>query len=117
MDGTVGEVVAPGKTLAWIADPQSLYVTANLEETDLHKVKAGQRAEFTVDSIPGVKFTGRVAEIGQAALSTFSLLPARNTAGNFTKVVQRIPVRISIDDRKGHYFRPGLNVVVKIRVR
>jgi len=117
VDGTAGEVIVPGKPVAWIADPGSFYVTANIEETDLAKIKPGQPVELTVDSIPGAKFAGRVTEIGQAALSTFSLLPTRNPAGNFTKVVQRVPVKIAIADHQGYRLRPGLNVVAKIRVR
>jgi multidrug resistance efflux pump len=88
-----------------------------VEETELHKVKAGQFVEFTVDAFPNVYFTGQVSSLGDATVSTFSLLPSQNTGGNFTKVVQRIPVKISIKDFQGCRLLPGMNAIVKIHIK
>lgn len=112
-----GEVGVPGQPVAMVADLGSLYITANIEETKLHKVKAGQRVEFTIDGFPGAKFSGQVSSIGDATVSTFSLLPAQNTGGNFTKVVQRVPVKISIKDYEGKRLLPGMNAIVRIHVK
>ncbi|BAF60966.1 hypothetical protein PTH_2785 [Pelotomaculum thermopropionicum SI] len=115
--GNVGEVGVPGQPIVMVADLNSLYITANIEETDLYKVKVGQKVDFTIDSVPGVKFEGKVVSIGEATTSTFSLLPAQNTSGNFTKVVQRIPVKIGIKSYQGRRLLPGMNAVVRIYVK
>lgn len=113
----VGEVGAPGSPVAMMADPKNLYVEANIEETDMYKLKVGQFVDFTIDSIPGHKFTGKITSLGEATASTFSLLPAQNTGGSFTKVVQRIPVKISIDDYQGQNLLPGMNTIVRIHLQ
>lgn len=115
--GNIGEVGVPGSPIAMVADLSSLYITANIEETKLYKIKAGQKVDFTIDSIPGVKFEGKVVSIGDATTSTFSLLPAQNTGGNFTKVVQRIPVKIGIKNYQGQRLLPGMNAIVKIYIK
>jgi len=92
-------------------------VVANVDETDLYKLKLGQRAELTVDGIPGVKFTGEVFSLGVATNSEFSLLPSSNTSGSYTKVVQNVPVKISLDDRQGYRLLPGMNVFVRIYIK
>lgn len=112
----VGEVVSPGQPVVMVCDNNSLYVTADIEETDLRKVQVGQEVEFSIDAFPNRKFTGQVLSIADASISTFSLLPASNTGGNYTKVVQRIPIKISIDDYLGYRLLPGMNVVVKIHI-
>ncbi|GAA4712125.1 HlyD family efflux transporter periplasmic adaptor subunit [Brevibacillus fulvus] len=112
-----GEVVTTGQAVAQIIDESKLYVSANIEETDIGKVKLGQKVEFTIDAFPGKTFTGKVFEIGEATNSTFSLLPATNTSGNFTKVTQRIPIKISIDDMQGLKLSAGLNTYIKIFVK
>jgi len=113
----VGEVVSPGQSVAMIVDKNALYVTANVEETDINRVKIGQPADFTVDSYPGHTLTGKVVEIADAANSTFSLLPTISTSGTFTKVTQRFEVKIAIDDKQGLDLSPGMNVYVKIHVK
>lgn len=115
--GNVGEVGTPGSAIVMIADLKSLYITANIEETELYKVKPGQNVDFTIDSIPGIKFSGQVNSIGEATTSTFSLLPSQNTSGNFTKVVQRIPVKISIKNYQGQRLLPGMNAIVRIYIK
>ncbi|MCL6612081.1 MAG: efflux RND transporter periplasmic adaptor subunit [Peptococcaceae bacterium] len=115
--GSAGEIAAPGQPLLMMVDPYSLYVTANVEETKLSRVRPGQKVDVWVDAIPGQKFNGRVEKVGEASLSTFSLLPAANTSANFTKVVQRIPVKIVVEDFRGHQFLHGTNVYVKIHIK
>lgn len=110
---SVGESGSPGQPVVMVCDLQNLYIKANIEETKLSKVKEGQKVEFTVDAFPRMEFIGQVAAIGDASVSTFSLMPAQ-AGGKFTKVVQRIPVKISIDDYKSCRLLPGMNVAVKI---
>jgi multidrug resistance efflux pump len=115
--GNVGEIGTPGSPIAMVADLKSLYITANIEETELNRVKPGQNVDFTIDSIPGVDFSGQVLSIGDATVSTFSLLPSQNTSGNFTKVIQRIPVKISIKSYQGQRLLPGMNATVRIYIK
>ncbi|NLI14452.1 MAG: HlyD family secretion protein [Peptococcaceae bacterium] len=115
--GNVGEIGTPGSPVVMVADLKSLYITANIEETELYKVKPGQNVDFTIDSIPGVDFSGQVVSIGEATVSTFSLLPSQNTSGNFTKVVQRVPVKIGIKSYQGQRLLPGMNAVVRIYIK
>jgi membrane fusion protein (multidrug efflux system) len=86
-----------------------VWVTANFKETQLAHVRPGQRAEIHVDMY-GQSVTGHVDSIASATGSRLSLLPAENATGNFVKVVQRIPVKILIDDAHGLTLRPGMNV-------
>lgn len=112
----VGEVGTAGQPVVMVCDLTKLFVTAAIEESELPKVQAGQDVDFTVDAFPGITFTGQVVSIGDASVSTFSLLPSSNTGGNYTKVVQRIPVKISINNYQGCRLLPGMNVVVKIHI-
>ncbi len=113
----VGQYVTPGQPLFAVV-PERAYVTANFKETQLRRIKPGQPATFTVDAYPGVTFRGRVASISPGTGSVFSLLPPENATGNFTKVVQRIPVRIEVDSKSvnGHPLRAGMNVVATVEV-
>jgi multidrug resistance efflux pump len=113
--GNVGEIVSAGQSLAVIVDQAALYVSANIEEDKVGKIAVGQRVEIAIDQYPGVKFTGKVSFIGEAANSAFSLLPT-STSGVFTKVVQKIPVKIKFD-HAGWNLAPGTNSVVKIHIR
>lgn len=112
-----GEVVSPGQTVAMVVDKKHLYLNANIEEGDINRVKVDQPVEFTVDTFPGVTLMGKVQEIGEATAATFSLLPATNTSGNFTKVTQRVPIKISIDDQQGLALSPGMSTVIKIHLK
>ncbi|SFR14118.1 HlyD family secretion protein [Desulfoscipio geothermicus] len=112
-----GEIGAPGQPVAMVVQPDALYITANIEETDLQKVRVGQTVDVTLDNIPGEKFAGRVDFIGEATLSTFSLLAQANSGGNFTKVVQRVPVRIQLADVDPSQLVYGTNAVVRIHVK
>lgn len=113
--GNIGEVVTPGQALAMMVDPKKLYISANIEETKLERIKPGEKVDISIDEFPGKKFTGRVDSIGQATTATFSLLPT-STGGNFTKVVQKVPVKIYLDSTDVKLL-PGTNTVVKIHVK
>jgi multidrug resistance efflux pump len=113
--GNVGEIEAAGQSLAMLVDPQKLYISANIEETKLGKLKRGQAVDVTIDQIEGKTYTGKVKFVGKASNSTFSLLPA-STSGTFTKVVQRVPVKIELDKVDSELL-PGTNAIVKIHVK
>ena len=111
-----GQIVQPGQSLMTIIPLQDVWVTANFKETQLATVHPGQRAEITVDMY-GRSVTGHVDSISGATGSRLSLLPAENATGNFVKVVQRIPVKILIDQTNGLVLRPGMNVDATIFTR
>lgn len=113
-NGVTNTFVAPGSPLAYAYNYGQLYVTANIKETNINKITVGQLVDLYVDAFPNINLTGRVQKIGLTTNSTFSLLPSSNSSGNFTKVTQVVPVRISIDASKGVGLRPGMNVTVRI---
>ena len=92
-----------GQNLMSIVPDTNVWVTANLKETQLANVRVGDAAEFTVDAYPGATFHGKVESLSPATGARFALLPPDNATGNFTKVVQRVPVQ----DRGGRHGRPG----------
>ncbi len=108
--------VAAGTQLAQAYNLNQLYITANIDENDIDQVKTGQKVDISIDAFSGTKFTGRVEQIGTATAATFSLIPSSNSNGNYTKVSQVIPVKISLDDYKGAKLLPGMNVTVKIHI-
>jgi|WetSurMetagenome_2_1015567.scaffolds.fasta_scaffold07587_2 membrane fusion protein, multidrug efflux system len=118
-----GDVVQPGQPIFTLYDLGDVWVTANLEETKLGAIHVGDSVRIEVDAGRGREFAGAVTLIGAAAASRFSLIPPNNASGNFTKVTQRIPVKISIADARpdaaGGRFAllPGMSVEVKIRVK
>jgi membrane fusion protein, multidrug efflux system len=121
-DGTVGErLVLPGQLVSPGTQVISFvsrikWVVANYRETQLTNVKVGDTAEIRVDEYPGKTFKGKVLEIAPASGSQFALLPPDNATGNFTKVVQRIPVKIALDDESAAaMLQPGLSVIATIR--
>ena len=111
-----GEYVTPGQRLLLVHDPKRVWIDANVKETDIRKVKIGQVADVTVDAFPDKKFSGKVIAIGNAATSEFALLPTPNPSGNFTKITQRLRVRVAIDQEQ-NLLRPGMMVEVFIDVR
>ena len=113
--GTVGEVISPGQTIAMIIDPNKLYITANIQETKLGKVKQGQKVDITIDQFANKTFSGTVKYVGQASNFTFSLLPT-STSGTFTKVIQKIPIKIEFD-KSDNTLLPGTNAVVNIHIK
>jgi membrane fusion protein, multidrug efflux system len=123
-EGTVGErqvrpgqLVSPGTQVISFVDVMK-WVLANYRETQLTNVKIGDQAELRIDQYPGQVIRGKVQEIAPASGSQFALLPPDNATGNFTKVVQRIPVKIAIDDPTfAAKLRPGLSVIATVRTR
>ncbi|MGA2539906.1 MAG: HlyD family secretion protein, partial [Terracidiphilus sp.] len=111
----VGQIVQPGQGLMTIITPD-VWVTANFKETQLAEVRPGQRAEIGVDMY-GKSVIGHVDSIADSTGSRMSLLPPENATGNFVKVVQRIPVKILVDQTGGLILRPGMNVDVTIFTR
>jgi membrane fusion protein (multidrug efflux system) len=123
-DGTVGErqvrpgqLVSPGtQVISFVA--LTKWVQANYRETQLTNVKIGDPAELRTDEYPGERIRGKVVEIAPASGSQFALLPPDNATGNYTKVVQRIPVKIALDDSTlATKLRPGLSVVATVRTK
>jgi len=123
-DGSVGErqvrpgqLVSPGTQVIPFLN-NIKWVQANYRETQLTNMKVGDTAEIRIDEYPDRVFRGKVIEIAPASGSQFALLPPDNATGNYTKVVQRIPVKISFDDANvTTVLRPGLSVIAKIRTR
>jgi membrane fusion protein (multidrug efflux system) len=119
VDGTVGarslrvgQFVQAGTQLMAVVPLHAVYVVANFKETQLTRVRDGQAVEIEVDSFPGVKLTGHVDSLSPASGLEFALLPPDNATGNFTKIVQRIPVKIALDDSAlAGLLRPGMSVV------
>lgn len=109
-----GEYVIPGQRLFTIHDPKGVWIDADIKETKLSDLKAGQPVEIAVDAYPDRHFSGRIDRIGNAATSEFALLPSPNPSGNFTKVTQRVPVRIAVDQPDDNPLRPGMMVEVDI---
>src|SRR6266571_3534497 len=114
----VGQLVQAGQPLMSVVPLEDVWLTANLKETEIEDVKPGDPAEFTVDAYPGIRLSGHVESLSPATGARFSLLPPDNATGNFTKVVQRVPVRVRPDrPDPAHPLRPGMSVVVTIQTR
>jgi membrane fusion protein (multidrug efflux system) len=111
----IGEVIKAGQPVAIIVDLNNIWVEANLEETQVEHVRLGQSVDLNVDAYPNTRFTGKVINIGAATASEFALIPENRSAGNFTKVTQRIPIRIEVVD-PAEQLRPGMMVVVGIDI-
>ncbi len=116
----VGNRVQPGQALLAIVQPE-VWVTANFKETQLSRLRPGQAVKLNVDGLPGHNLIGRVDSVAPASGAQFALLPPDNATGNFTKIVQRVPVKIVLDDDPSGAFAgrlvPGMSVVVKVNVR
>jgi membrane fusion protein, multidrug efflux system len=121
-DGIVGErkvragqLVSPGTQVVSLVQRQ-IWVQANYRETQLRNIREGDRAEIRIDEFPGLMLKGRVAHIAPASGSQFALLPPDNATGNFTKVTQRVPVKIILDEsQESERLRPGLSVIAMVR--
>ncbi len=110
-----GEHVAPGQRIVMFHDPSQIWVEANVKETVIGLLKPGMKVDVRIDAYPRRKFEGEIHRIGQAATSKFALLPDPNPSGNFTKITQRLPVRILLTE-KDLLLRPGMMVEVDIAV-
>lgn len=116
----LGQLVQPGQPLMTVVPLDDIWVTANLKETETADVTPGDSATITVDAYKGQDFCGHVESLSPATGAKFSLLPPDNATGNYTKVVQRIPVRIRLDCSKvdaAHPLRPGMSVVATIKTK
>jgi membrane fusion protein (multidrug efflux system) len=111
-----GEHVSVGQRILMFHDPTQIWVEANIKETDIGLLEPGMKARIRVDAYPDTGFEGTVHRIGRAATSQFALLPDPNPSGNFTKITQRLPVRILLDTTDVR-LRPGMMVEVDIGVR
>ena len=113
-----GDYVQPGSRLLTVVPMRSLYVTANFKETQVARMAPGQAAKVKIDALPGVELHGKVDSFAPGSGSQFSLLPFEPGTGNFTKIVQRVPVRIALDAGQPDLtrLRPGLSTTVTVRL-
>lgn len=114
-----GQTVQPGQQLFSVVLNEAVWITANFKETQLTKMKEGNKATISVDAFPGHEFEGQVQSFSPATGSRFALLPPDNASGNFVKVVQRIPVKIVLtkaDDALIKLLRPGMNVMAEVHL-
>lgn len=113
-----GQLVQPGQSLFYIINNQETWVIANFKETQLNKMRAGQKVILKIDAFPGTEFEGEITSFSPATGSKFSLLPPDNASGNFVKTVQRLPVRINFtennDKEKLQLLRSGMNADVDV---
>ncbi|MGD0854937.1 MAG: efflux RND transporter periplasmic adaptor subunit [Dehalococcoidia bacterium] len=109
-----GAAVAQGSPIVTLYDVSDTWVIANVTEAQLYRIEPDQDVEITVDALGGVKLTGKVVGIAGATAATFSLLPQNNTTGNFVKVAQVVPVKITINNPDNYILIPGSSVEVKI---
>jgi membrane fusion protein (multidrug efflux system) len=114
-----GDYVRVGSSLINVVPIPTVYVIANYKETQLTNIEAGQLVDISVDTFPAGKLHGRVAAIAPASGSQFALLPPDNATGNFTKVVERIPVRIEFEKGQSlvSHLLPGMSVITRIHIR
>jgi membrane fusion protein, multidrug efflux system len=114
-----GQYVRPGASLMTIVPVGQAYIVANFKETKVSRIRVGQRVEIKADAFGGEALEGRIDSFAPATGSEFALIPVENAVGNFTKIAQRLPVRIAIDPGQplAGALRPGLSVKVKVDVR
>ncbi|WP_227017140.1 HlyD family secretion protein [Sinanaerobacter chloroacetimidivorans] len=112
-----GVTASAGSTVAVVADTSDLFIKANVEETDIFKIKEGQRVKIKIDAYPGKNFTGYVESIGAATQNAFSQYASLNTSGTYSKVTQLIPVRITLINDEELPMVIGMNATVKISIK
>ena len=116
-----GQLVSPGQTITTLIPDGKKWVVANFKETQMARIRPGQSVEITVDAMPGKQFTGTVTAISQATGSKYSMVPTDNSAGNFVKIQQRVPVRIdfngSLDDTANSRMAAGMMCEIKVDVK
>lgn len=110
----VGQFIATGTTIASLVETGNTWIEANFKETQLAALATGLPVEVTIDAYPGVKFEGQVESIGAATGAQFALIPAQNATGNWVKVTQRVPVRISVEGADDKVLRAGMSAVVAV---
>ena len=111
-----GEYVQAGQRILMLHNPGEVWIEANIKETQVGEIKLGQKVNVAVDAYPDDKFTGRISLIGSATTARFALLPTPNPSGNFTKITQRVPVRVKLVDMPKP-LSPGMMVEVEIDLR
>jgi membrane fusion protein (multidrug efflux system) len=111
-----GDYVAAGQPILMMHDPKRVWILAKIKETEIHSLRVGQPVAIDVDARPNTHYSGHIRVIGHAATNQFALLPNPNPSGNFTKVTQRIPVRIHIDHGPLEKLSPGMMVEVHIDI-
>jgi membrane fusion protein, multidrug efflux system len=111
-----GEYLMPGQRIALIHNPSDIWVKANIKETEIRHLQLGQMVEVSVDAYPDRVFEGELVRIGNAATSQFSLLPSTNPSGNFTKITQRLPIKIAVRQEE-QLLKPGMMVEIAIDIR
>lgn len=111
----VGNLFEPAQVAFIVADVDHAWIAANIQETAVGDVKIGQTADISVDE--GGDLTGKVSEITAATAAQFALLPAENASGNYIKLVQRVPIKITLDPHPGRVLKDGQSVEIKIRVK
>jgi multidrug resistance efflux pump len=109
--------VAAGTPLAYAYNMNNLWVSANVNETNISNIQQNQAADIYIDAYPGTVLSGKVSQIGLTTAAQFSLLPQQNTTANYTKVTQVIPVIITLDGYKGLNLDPGMSVTARIHIR
>jgi membrane fusion protein (multidrug efflux system) len=116
-----GQFLQPGQSLFYIINTNESWVVANFKETQLDKMVAGQKVTIKVDAYPDTDFEGTIVSFSPATGAKFSILPPDNATGNFVKTIQRLPVKISLDDsndkEKIKLLRPGMNVTVDVHLK
>ncbi len=114
-----GQVVAPGQALMVVVPLNGLYIVANIKETEIGRIKSGQKVEIKIDAYGNRTFKGHVDSFGAATGAKFSLLPPDNAAGNFVKVVQLVPVKIFFEpgEMENVVIRPGMSVEVAVETQ
>lgn len=110
-----GEYIVPGQRVALVHDAENVWIKANIKETEVRHIGIGNRVRIDVDAYPDQEFFGEVVHIGDAATSQFALLPNASPSGNFTKVTQRLPIKVSVDQRNG-LLKPGMMVELSIDI-
>lgn len=117
-DVEVGQLIQPGQPLMSITDMKHVWVVANFKETQIQYIEPGQQVDITVDAYPDAKFRGTVESLAGGTGAEYALLPPNNATGNFVKVVQRVPVKIMLNDQKSarQKLRLGLNVTTTIDI-
>ncbi len=109
----VGETLAVNQIILTTCNLDAVWIEANIDEDKAGRIKVGQKVEASIDNYPGVSFYGSIIEVKNSSQAFFALIPTENTSGNFTKITQRIPIKIKVENN-GYILKPGLSSVVKI---
>lgn len=112
----LGQTVSMGQTTAVVADMGHLFVSANIEETEIGKIAVGQGVEVRLDAFPGELFVGRISKVTDATTSVFSTIPSSSSNGNYTKITQLIPIEVEFAEQYDAEFKLGMNVEIKIHM-